>query len=304
MTISYRKYKDKEDLIKIREFLIESVSVTGPRFCSNIGNFEFSSILDIKQGEGIDTIDEALKNIYLWFDNEKLIGGISPDGDSLEFLINPNIRVPFKQMIDIGEMALRESIEGYEQIEWWVYDGDTEIEEILIKKGYCNSGEYRPHRVFDYSVSVEIPMLPAGYYIMNLSEVSDKSSLIYIYKNCLGMPVDEKTLENFTHNATYRNELDVAVMAPDHTVAAFCSGTYDEKNKMASFEAVACHFNHRCKGLTKVIMRYALQKARELGAEKSTVQTSDQKRHPAPNKLYESVGFELVGNINFWRKKT
>ncbi|MBZ9625055.1 GNAT family N-acetyltransferase [Clostridium sp. FP2] len=303
MTISYRKYKDKEDLIKIREFLIESVSITGPKFYCNIGNFEYCSLLDLPQGKGLESIDEALKNIYLWFEDEKLLGGISPDEDSLEFLINPNIRVPFQQMIDIGEMALKDSIEEYEKIEWWVYDGDTEIEEALIKKGYCNSGEYRPHRVFDYSVPVEIPVLPEGYYIKNLSEVSDKNSLIYIYKNCLGMPVDEKTLENFTENATYRNELDVAVMAPDHTVAAFCSGTYDEKNKMASFEAVACHSNHRCKGLTKVIMRYALQKARELGAEKSTVQTSDPKRHLAPNKLYESVGFELVGNINFWRKK-
>jgi hypothetical protein len=32
MTINYRKYKDKEDLIKIKEFLIESVAVTGPKF--------------------------------------------------------------------------------------------------------------------------------------------------------------------------------------------------------------------------------------------------------------------------------
>jgi GNAT superfamily N-acetyltransferase len=303
MTISYRKYKDKEDLIKIKQFLIESVSVTGPKFYCNIGNFEFCSLLDLPQGKGLESIDEALKGIYLWFDDEKLLGGISPDGGSLEFLINPNIRVPFQQMVDAGEMALKGSIEGYEQIEWWVYDEDIEIEEILIKKGYCNSGEYRPQRVFDHRNPVEIPMLPEGYYIKNISAISDKSSLMYIYKNCLGMPVDEKTLESFTQNATYRNELDVAVIAPGDTVAAFCSGTYDEKNKMASFEAVACHSNHRCKGLTKVIMRYALQKARELGAEKSTVQTSDPKRHLAPNKLYESVGFELVGNINFWRKK-
>ena len=35
------------------------------------------------------------------------------------------------------------------------------------------------------------------------------------------MPVDEKTLENLTYNATYKNVLNVAVMAPDHTVAAF-----------------------------------------------------------------------------------
>jgi N-acetylglutamate synthase-like GNAT family acetyltransferase len=269
----------------------------------NIGNFEYCSILDLTQGKGLETIDEALKDIYLWFDDEKLLGGICPDGESIEFLINPSIRIPFKQMIDVGEMALKDSIEESEEIEWWVYEGDTEIEEALIKKGYYNSGEYRPHRVFDYSIPVEIPMLPQGYYIKNLSEVYDKSGLIYICNNCLGMPVDEKTLENFTENSTYRNELDVAVMAPDHRVAAFCSGVYDEKNKMVSFEAVACDFDHRCKGLTKVIMRYALQKARELGAEKATVQTSDPKVNLAANKLYESVGFKLVGNINFWRKK-
>lgn len=116
------------------------------------------------------------------------------------------------------------------------------------------------------------------------------------------MHKNEAYFENISKTSTYRNELDVVVMAPDHKVAAFCSGQYDEKNKMASFEAVACFFDHRKKSLSKAMMLTALKNAQALGAEMATIQTSWQKGHPAPNRLYESVGFELVGNLYFWEK--
>ena len=49
-------------------------------------------------------------------------------------------------------------------------------------------------------------------------------------------------------------------------------------------------------------MLTALRNAQDLGAESATIQTSWQKGHPAPNRSYESVGFELVGNLYFWEK--
>ena len=62
------------------------------------------------------------------------------------------------------------------------------------------------------------------------------------------MGIDEFTLRNSNIFDSYRDELDIIVMAPDHTPAALCSGRYDTKNKMASFEAVACFDDHCKKG--------------------------------------------------------
>jgi hypothetical protein len=39
-----------------------------------------------------------------------------------------------------------------------------------------------------------------------------------------------------------------------------------------------------------------------LGARKATVYTSMPEKHPAPNKLYESAGFVLVGKRYVWKK--
>lgn len=45
-----------------------------------------------------------------------------------------------------------------------------------------------------------------------------------------------------------------------------------------------------------------LKNAKDLGADKATVFTAMPEKYPAPNKLYDSVGFKVVGNIYLWKK--
>lgn len=42
--------------------------------------------------------------------------------------------------------------------------------------------------------------------------------------------------------------------------------------------------------------------AKKLGAKKATVLTAMPEKYPAPNRLYESVGFKVVGNSYVWKK--
>lgn len=123
-----------------------------------------------------------------------------------------------------------------------------------------------------------------------------------MYEQCLGMEFDELSLRKARESYTYRDELDIVIMDPDHTPAALCSGRYDGKNKMVSFEAVACFKEHRKKGISKAMMLHVLKAARDLGAEVSTVLTLCPEQFPAPNKLYSAVGFKLVGNRPTWKK--
>lgn len=305
MTLMNRRYSGYEDFIKIREFLEECVSITGPKFYMNLGFFDFQWVSDFSSENYIGGLDEMFKDVHLWFEDNKLIGGFWPWGSEINIFIHPNKKSFFTEMVDVAEITVKETITENNQdenIQWEIFDGDVELEEVLKEKGYCKNEEYRPHRVFKYNGSIEIPELPEGYCIKTLKEISDKDRLFEIYRRCLGMNKNEAYLENITKTSTYRNELDVVVMGSDHKVAAFCSGQYDKKNKMASFEAVACSSDHRKKGLSKVMMLTALRNAQVLGAESATIQTSWQKAHPAPNRLYESVGFELVGNLYFWEK--
>jgi predicted N-acetyltransferase YhbS len=134
-------------------------------------------------------------------------------------------------------------------------------------------------------------------------DVGAQSIYAELYKNYFRINLKENTLKNFTQTPTYRNGLDLVITAPDGTIACFCTIRYDEKNKIGTFEPVACHPDHKRKGLCKAIMLEGLKRARDLGANIVTVQTSDPRRNLPANKLYESVGFRKAGDLYFWRKK-
>jgi len=71
---------------------------------------------------------------------------------------------------------------------------------------------------------------------------------------------------------------------------------------MATVEAVSCDKQYRRKGLSRALLLHTLKTAKDMGAEIITVYTADLKNYPAPNALYESVGFKFVGNLRVWRK--
>ena len=302
----YRLYKGKEDYIKICSFLEESVSVSGPKFYSGLGDLDFC-VVQCSSPNYLENIDEIFKDTYLWFDdNDQMIGGIWPDGHMIDFFIHPNKKSIFGEMVEVGEDYVKASISEknqYEEIEWWVFEGDTELENVLISEGYYKTQFYRPHRIFDYSSEIEEPVLPRGYTIKKLMEVDDKRVILECCKNYFGIDMKEYMLENFKQTSTYREDLDLVVVAPENTLAAFCTVRYDEKNKMGTFEPVACHPEHKQKGITKALMCEGLKRVKALGAEVVTVQTSWPGRNLPANKLYESVGFKLIGNLYFWRKK-
>jgi len=49
MGIYYRLYKEKEDYIKLRKFLEDSIEVSGPRFYFGLGDLDFCVIRIIRE---------------------------------------------------------------------------------------------------------------------------------------------------------------------------------------------------------------------------------------------------------------
>jgi GNAT superfamily N-acetyltransferase len=273
MAIKCRRFQGEEDYFKLREFLQESILVSGPKSYFNLNDLEFG--IDIKEDKSfLQSITEELGNSFFWFEDDKLIGGIWPFNE-IQLFVNPENKHPFDEMFKSAKEAVNEFIkEGKEDIgvndfsecSWCPFDGDAELENVLIENGYYKTDEYWVQRYFNYSEPVEEPKLPEGYYIKMLSEILDISEVIKIYSQCLGMDFNEYTLRNTSKLDTYRNELDIIVMGPEHTPVALCCGRYDKKNRMVSFEAVACFKEHRKKGISKAMMLHALKAARDLGA--------------------------------------
>ena len=94
--------------------------------------------------------------------------------------------------------------------------------------------------------------------------------------------------------------LDLVAVAPDGAFASFCTAWFDEQNRIGMFEPVGTHPAHRQHGLGKAVVTEGLRWLQALGATEAYVGTSTR---PAPNRLYESVGFTDVVAEYGWRKE-
>lgn len=296
----YRLYKNKEDYIKLYQFIEESVSVSGPCFYFGLGDFDFC-VMEESSLNYLENIDDIFKDLHIWFNEEdEIIGALWPDENVMDMFLHPNKTMIFDDMARVGEEYCREN--NYKEIEWSAFEGNSELEEVLISRGYNKAEMYRTHYLFDYSSEVGEGKLPEGYKIKELLDVEDKSVITQCCKKYFNLDIHEEMLKNFIKTGTYRRNLDLVIMSPDNVVACFCTVRYDEKNRIASFEPVGCNEDFKRMGLTKAIMFEGLNRVRDLGAEVVTVQTSSPMKNPAANKLYESVGFKLTKKVRFWRK--
>lgn len=310
MTITCRRFKGEEDYFRLRKFIEESIPQSESKFYYNINSLEFGT--DHKEGKSyIDAVLESLReSSFLLFEDDKFMGGAIIYSRN-HLLINQKDKHRFSEMFKsleeevnkcIKENSVDLGISSFCESSWRPFDGDEVIEKVLIENGYYKTDEYWVLRTYDHKYTVEEPELPEGYYMKQLCDLLDISKVVEIYEQCLGMEFDEFSLRKARESYAYRDELDIVVMAPDNNPVALCSGRYDDKNKMVSFEAVACFKEHRKKGISKAMMLHALKAARDLGAEVSTVLTLCPEQFLAPNKLYSSVGFKLTGNMVTWKK--
>jgi N-acetylglutamate synthase-like GNAT family acetyltransferase len=295
MTITYRRYKDISDYEKICTFLEESYETYGTRFDNNLSLFEFQCALSCGLEEPNKTIGESLEKVFLWFDVDKLVG-ILEEGS---LCIATNYRFIFDEVVKVGEKFYSDDDN---KIEWEIYDNDTDFENVLLENEYYKSKQYWVRRDFNLKNSVNRLELPEGFYIESVPNLQELDEVYKAYKLCYGILFNKSILQSFYETSTYRKELDLVVLGPDNNVVALSSGRYDEKNKLVTIEAVSCYHDYRGKGISKALLLHELNVAKELGAEKATVYTAMPEKYPAPNKLYESVGFNLVGKRYVWKK--
>ena len=292
MPVIHRRYEGVQDYNHIRNLLEKEYGSYGPRFDHNLTLFEFQTALSCGLKGQVKDYNEALENVHLWFNGERLVGFLEEGA----FYVTADHRFIFKDMVKVAESC-------YTGMEWEVYDGDMEFEQVLSNKGYLKSEEYWVRRDFDLTQPVDVGRLPEGYEVRSVPDLKNQEEIFQAYKLCYGLLFNQQMLDCFYETSTYRRELDLVVTELDEKVVALCSGRYDEKNRLVTIEAVSCFHEYRGRGMSKTLLRRSLLAAKELGATKATVYTGMPEKFPAPNRLYESVGFNLVGTRYVWKKR-
>ncbi|RIW30406.1 GNAT family N-acetyltransferase [Bacillus salacetis] len=293
MAITHRKYNSSEDYEKISRFLVDCNSYYGTRFDDNLTLFEFQAALASGLESPPKSVDDMLQRVILWFDGDQLVGLLEEGA----FCFDPEYRFLFKEAIRI-----RKDINP--DHEWEVYEGDEDFEAALEQSGYQKTGEYWVRRDLNLKDDIVEANLPHGFFCKSVPDSKEHGEVYQAYKLCYGIPFNEVILKNFYETSTYRKELDLVAVDGNNHVAALCSGRYDEESKLLTIEAVSCYPDFRNRGISKALLREQLMAAKELGANRATVYTGMPEKFPAPNQLYESAGFDMVGKRFVWKQQT
>ncbi len=97
---------------------------------------------------------------------------------------------------------------------------------------------------------------------------------------------------------TYRPELDIVIVAPDDSFAAFAQVWLDETNSTGVFEPLGVSADHRRRGLAHAILDEGIRRLSQLGASVAWVQTG--LTHEAGRATYLASGFTELDRDYAW----
>jgi ribosomal protein S18 acetylase RimI-like enzyme len=207
------------------------------------------------------------------------------------------------EALDWLEGEFRE--QGRRSISVVVVDSDQPRTEALARRGYTpgDGGNTRLWRMIETEPGAAT--LPAGYTLGHVATARDMERRSFVETDAF--PVDGRTVTSEAWRLltqrlpNYQPELDLIAVAPDGAGASACTCWYDEATRCAEFEAVGTAQAHRRRGVGSAVIVEGLRRLHKLGATTAVVFT--QNTNAAAIVLYQSCGFEIVGEDRAWTKR-
>lgn len=251
--------------------------------------------------------------IFLWEDNNEIVGCILPDGDAIYMSIKKGYEDLFESIVHYAEENCKPLFEK---------DNDGSIDFLVItndslkyRKEYLEQNGYRRQLEEDYDnyvypqeINVSID-LPKGYKLVYGDEYTNEDNK---WSACnLGFHPDLED-PNYRNNMSAYNSRKNSSMYKDsfecmiidenanerNDVCSYCFVYIDKESKTAFIEPVSTREKYRHKGLGTAMMHGVILKCKELGIEKCYVNSYDWRR-----KFYNASGFKTEDTIGFYHKK-
>lgn len=315
-----RKYNPETDFIHVRDFLVETFSLTEKPLNWKLERWNYARyfITPMLWTEGIgepnlQAIEEA---VQLWND---IIGVWENKAGDIVGVVNiehahkrhtewgeafiqhhPDYDAILPEMMEYAETNLRNEVKNLIFIP--IYDYDEALTAAVRERGYQKNEEYTLWDIcYTIAGEVPIPTLPDG---CKLYSMADERSDIDRRRKAFGVAFNHPepkdwpsrlAYEGLQQAPNYHAYLDIYVKAPDGEYVSFCIAWWDEANKIASLEPVGTTPEHRRKGLASAAVYEAIRRVTALGAERVFL-GSDQA-------FYLAIGFELTLPAHHWVKK-
>jgi len=295
MTITARPYADEADYAQMRALLRDSYAVSGPPVYCTIGDLDWWRYTDDPQ---------AITLARLWFDADELIGFGWPTKNQVDIITHPRHQAITGEILAWAERRLRDSVpgEGTLCLRAWSLAADQPRVALLQQQGYMRTEDFLTHFAQPLDQPVPTPHLPPGYSLRNVQGASDLEQRVAVHRDAFApshMTVAKHRA--VMHAPTYRPDLDLVVVAPDGSFAAFCIVWFDSANQIGVFEPVGCHSAHRRLGLARAILHEGMRSLQALGAQ--TAEVCGWRDDSQGAQLYPAVGFREIGRNYAWEQE-
>jgi ribosomal protein S18 acetylase RimI-like enzyme len=286
-----RPFGGEADYARLRQLVIETIAVGDERHYATIG--------DLDWWRYTDNDPRGIYSTQLWCaPGGAVIGCAWPVKNEIILLSDPRGRAIEAAMLDWAEERHRAS-GADEPLSAYSFDGDAARVALLRARGYVRQEHgYRYRRMALDGMLPELPP-PAGYAVRNLGGDDEVEARVAVH--CAAFAPSRMTVEK--HRAvmaapTYRQDLDLVVVAPDGQLAAYALGWFDATNRIGVFEPVGTDPAHQRRGLARAVLAEGLRRFRALEAR--VVYIVAETDNEASNRAYEAVGFREVDVDRQW----
>lgn len=301
-----RPYQGESDLAAMRQLLVDGRNAHNGTYYIHTGDLSWWLYYPPLNGD-------FWQHIYLWDDPSKpgrLLGWalLSPDGVGIDVYIQHELRggtaawEMYAWAEQKAETTAREI--GKPTIDMlWVLNNDEVLDDYLRQRGF-KQGQSLVHLEISLDGEVQAVQLPAGYKVRSCKGLPDVEIRARAQYGSFGStaPFDRylERFDNFMRSPVYNSDFDIVVEDSDGQFGAFCIVWPDPLTRVGLFEPVGTHPDFQRRGLGKAVMLEGLRRLQGCGMRSAIVSTEE--NNPAAIKLYESVGFEVVGHLGTYEK--
>ena len=306
----FRPYQSEDDYWRMRQFL-RQLFLLDDRLerTWHIARLDYARWHTVLNCAHLSLADVA----FLWELDGEIAAFMMPDGvpDEAHLMLHPAHRTLEleEEMLSIAEQRLAEvKPDGLYSLFIWSPAQDSLRQALLTERGYVRKGlpEKQWNRKLDQPFS-EVPA-PPGYTIRALGDGLELLERCYasglaFHEGDTKIALDNRDNPTWYRNIQtaplYRRDLDLVAVAPDGSIAAFCTIWLDDVTRSACFEPVGVVPAHQRRGLGRVLLAEGLRRLQKMGALSAFVSGYSQ----AANGLYQSVmGAEHVVHESWVRE--
>lgn len=281
----------------MRRLLVETLAIAGLPVYATIG--------DIDWWRSADEDPRAVYMAHLWFDEDQPVAWAWPVDDQVDIVVHPHYPALHDAALSWAESEYRQRHGEIPEspMRAWGFTGDAIRNDALAARGYRSTNDGLVLYTRPVIAPTTPPRLPAGYTLDHVRGEADVTRRTDVQRAAFESEfMTEAKTRAVQASPTYRPELDLVVVAPDDTFAAFALIWLDQANGVGVFEPLGVSAAHRRRGLGRAILDEGVRRLHELGARIACVQTGLQNERARA--LYEASEFVELDRDLAWIRPT